>query len=238
MSQIKEQSSTPTSVRSASLDPDDIGVHPAGTTPEDSAYEALTVAYERLRHSEDSNELSNFARRPLPDRANQSDYSRATALLEAVAGNPHTPVEDRVFLAKTMPFPNVLVTLASDVDDQVRQAVASNTSDKNWLVGTLTKDSSEQVRDAALRNPQTSWKMRLEGAQNTATSAETLDYLGSLGTKIEPDAPKVLAAMVRRAVALNPSTDARTLQRLCVDPNEDVVNAVKRRTSAPAEPGK
>lgn len=40
--------------------------------------------------------------------------SRATALLEAVAGNQHTPLEDRVFLAETMPFPNVLVKLSED----------------------------------------------------------------------------------------------------------------------------
>ncbi len=69
----------------------------------------LTETYERLRHSTDEAELHEFARRPLPDRADQAAFSRATALLEAVAGNQHTPLEDRVFLAQTMPFPNVLV---------------------------------------------------------------------------------------------------------------------------------
>ena len=77
-------------------------------------FEPLTATYERLRHSTDPAELSEFARRPLPDRADQAAFSRATALLEAVAGNPHTPVADRVFLADTMPFPNVLVKLSED----------------------------------------------------------------------------------------------------------------------------
>lgn len=73
-------------------------------------------------------------------------FSRATALLEAVAGNPHTPVADRVFLADTMPFPNVLVKLSEDPEPSVRQAVAANGDDKNWLVGRLTKDPVPAVR--------------------------------------------------------------------------------------------
>lgn len=63
-----------------------------------SDFEPLTATYERLRHSTDAAELSEFARRPLPDRSEQAAFSRATALLEAVAGNAHTPLEDRVFL--------------------------------------------------------------------------------------------------------------------------------------------
>ena len=199
----------------------------------DDDYETLTVSYERLRHTKDSKVLSAFARQPLPDRADQSAYSRATALLQAVAGNQHTPVEDRMFLAQTMPFPNVLVTLSSDANEQVRQAVAENTSDKNWLVGMLTKDHSDQVRDAALQNPRTSWKMRLEGAQNTHTTARTLDYLSRMGVEINPDAPTVLAAMVRRAVALNPSTDVGTLQRLADDLNENVARVARNRAQRP-----
>lgn len=60
-------------------------------------FEPLTATYERLRHSTDAAELSEFARRPLPDRSEQAAFSRATALLEAVAGNAHTPLEDRCF---------------------------------------------------------------------------------------------------------------------------------------------
>lgn len=48
-----------------------------------AAFEPLTASYERLRHSTDSAELSEFARRPLPDRSDQAAFSRATALLEA-----------------------------------------------------------------------------------------------------------------------------------------------------------
>ena len=115
-------------------------------------FEPLTATYERLRHSTDAAELSEFARRPLPDRAEQAAFSRATALLEAVAGNPNTPLEDRIFLAETMPFPNILVKLSTDESVEVRKAVAGNADDKNWLVGRLTKDESAEVRDIALRN--------------------------------------------------------------------------------------
>lgn len=103
-------------------------------------FEPLTATYERLRHSTDSAELSEFARRPLPDRSDQAAFSRATALLEAVAGNRHTPLEDRIMLAETMPFPNILVKLSTDPSPDVRRAVAANEDDKNWLVGRLTKD--------------------------------------------------------------------------------------------------
>ena len=119
-----------------------------------SDFEPLTATYERLRHSTDAAELSEFARRPLPDRSEQAAFSRATALLEAVAGNAHTPLEDRVFLAETMPFPNILVKLSTDESVEVRKAVAGNANDKNWLVGRLTKDESLEVRDVALRNKQ------------------------------------------------------------------------------------
>lgn len=192
-------------------------------------FEPLTVTYERLRHSTDSAELSEFARRPLPDRDDQAAFSRATALLEAVGGNPNTPLEDRVFLAETMPFPNVLVKLAKDPEASVRKAVAGNTDDKNWLVGRLTKDPVPEVRDAALRNKRTSWKMRLEGAQSPGSDAQILDFLATLGTELEPDAPKVLSSMVRRAVALNPNVSMQTLAKLEGDPSPEVRHAVEKR---------
>ncbi|AKV55913.1 putative AbrB family trancriptional regulator [Bifidobacterium actinocoloniiforme DSM 22766] len=191
--------------------------------------EALTVSYERLRHSEDSAELSALARRPLPDRSEQAAFSRATALLEAVAGNEHTPVEDRVSLAQNMPFPNILVKLSRDPQPAVRRAVAANKADKNWLVGLLTKDPDGSVRAAALTNPMTSWKMRLEGAQSEDTDADTLDFLGQLGVGVEPDAPVVLATMVRRAVALNPATGSGTIERLRSDTETQVSKAAASR---------
>lgn len=195
----------------------------------DANFEPLTDTYEELRHSEDSAELSHFAREPLPPKENQAAFSRSTALLEAVAGNQHTPLEDRIFLASTMPFPNILVKLSEDENDEVRAAVAANPDDKNWLVGRLTKDKSGKVREAALRNPQTSWKMRLEGAEDAETSADTLDFLAKLGVESEPKAPAVLAAMVRRAVALNPSCSQATLGRLAKDEASDVQNAAAIR---------
>lgn len=192
-------------------------------------FEPLTVTYERLRHSTDAAELSEFARRQLPDRDDQAAFSRATALLEAVGGNPNTPLEDRVFLAETMPFPNVLVKLAKDPEASVRKAVAGNTDDKNWLVGRLTRDPVPEVRDAALRNKRTSWKMRLEGAQSPDSDAQILDFLATLGTELEPDAPKVLSSMVRRAVALNPNVSMQTLAKLEGDPSLEVRHAVEKR---------
>ena len=194
-------------------------------------FEPLTATYERLRHSTDAQELSEFARRPLPDRSEQAAFSRATALLEAVAGNPNTPEDDRVFLAETMPFPNILVKLSTDSSERVRKAVAANGDDKNWLVGRLTKDESVEVRDIALRNKRTSWKMRLEGAQDPNMDQPTLDFLGVLGTELEPNAPAVLASMVRRAVALNPNVSDETLNKLAQDPSPEVVHAVQRRLS-------
>lgn len=196
-----------------------------------SDFEPLTATYERLRHSTDAAELSEFARRPLPDRSEQAAFSRATALLEAVAGNAHTPLEDRVFLAETMPFPNILVKLSTDESVEVRKAVAGNANDKNWLVGRLTKDESLEVRDVALRNKQTSWKMRLEGAQDSDMDSRTLDFLGSLGTEIEPNAPAVLASMVRRAVALNPNTSDQMLEKLAQDASGEVKRAAEKRLS-------
>ena len=114
--------------------------------------ETLTTTYEHLRHSEDSQELSEEARRPLPDREDGAAFSWATALLEAVAGNLNTPVEDRVFLATTMPFPNILVKLSTDPEAHVRAAVAGNHDVKDWLAGRLTKDKDAVVREAALVN--------------------------------------------------------------------------------------
>lgn len=191
-------------------------------------FETLTVVYERLRHSTNPQELSEYARRPLPDPSQQAEYSRATALLEAVAGNPNTPLEDRIYLAQTMPFPNILVKLSQDSSAEVRKAVAANEDDKNWLVGRLTKDEDSQVREIALQNKRTSWKMRLEGAQNPQISSETLDFLASLGVDRESDAPVILSSMVRQAVANNPNTADSTLQRLAEDDTPEVARAAAK----------
>ncbi|MFT8358849.1 AbrB family transcriptional regulator [Bifidobacterium aquikefiri] len=203
----------------------------------DNIGETLNVSYERLRHSTDTAELSEVARAPLPDSADQAAFSRSTALLEAVAGNSHTPVEDRVFLAEKMPFPNVLVKLSGDAEPSVRAGVAGNVSDKNWLVGRLAKDDDAQVRAAALQNPQASWRIRLEGAQAEGTDAPTLAYLAGLGTVNEQDAPVILATMVRQAVALNSRTDLETLQTLAKDSQPDVMlaaqHALQQRSQDP-----
>ncbi len=201
----------------------------AESKPVDENYETLTQAYERIRHSHDAQALHEIARQPLPQRSDQSAFSRATALLEAVAGNLTTPVEDRIYLGQEMPFPNVLVKLSSDPDPRVREAVAANANDKNWLVGQLTKDPEQRVRTAALLNPQTSWKMRLEGAQDANTSVEALEYLAQQGLGEDAKGPTILATMVRHAVALNPTSPRELVESLKNDPEEDVRRAVKRR---------
>lgn len=190
---------------------------------------ALTDEYEMLRHSADRRMLSDRANAPLPPRSDQAAYSRQTALLEAVAGNLHTPVADRIRLAQTMPFPNVLVKLASDPRADVRAAVAANSNDKKWLVGRLAKDEDQGVRTAAMLNPRTSWKMRLEGAQDPSNSVEALRFLATLGVSSEKDALPVLAAMVRRAVALNPTTPDDLVTALSSDPVPDVAHAAQKR---------
>ncbi|MFU0558253.1 AbrB family transcriptional regulator [Gardnerella vaginalis] len=199
---------------------DDFG-NDLGQNSNDS-YNPLTAVYERLRHSTNSKELHEFAIKELPDRSDQAGFSRATALLEAVAGNANTPEEDRVHLATVMPFPNILVKLSQDESSKVRLAVAKNKNAKNWLVGRLTKDSCAEVRDAALCNPRTSWKMRLEGAQTDGIDAQTLDYLASLGASEQDDDSPVLSAIVRRAVALNPGVSQPTLVALSKDKDSDV----------------
>ncbi|MCI1984871.1 MAG: AbrB family transcriptional regulator [Bifidobacteriaceae bacterium] len=198
-------------------------------TESPSVGETLTESYERLRHSTDSAELSDVARAPLPDRSDAAAFSRATSLLEAVAGNKNTSVEDRVFLASTMPFPNILVKLSEDPEPSVRREVAKNADDKNWLAGRLTKDEDDSVRTAALLNPRTSWKMRLEGAQDPRTAPEALEFLGGLGVSSEENAPVVLASMVRRSVALNPNTPQEVVERLKDDAEIQVQHAAQSR---------
>lgn len=98
-------------------------------------------------------------------------------------------------------------------------------------MGRLTKDESLEVRDVALRNKQTSWKMRLEGAQDPGMDSTALDFLGSLGVDVEPNAPAVLASMVRRAVALNPNTSDQMLEKLAQDASGEVKRAAERHLS-------
>ena len=130
-----------------------------------------------------------------------------------------------------MPFPNILVKLAQDESVEVRKAVAANEQDKNWLVGRLTKDESAEVREIALRNARTSWKMRLEGAQDPRTSPETLAFLARFGVDREPGGPAVLTSMIRRAVALNPNTPDEVVSALAQDASEEVRKAASRRLS-------
>ena len=185
--------------------------------------ESLSAEYEFLRHTEDAAELSKRCHTPLPDVSDAAAFSRATALLEAVAGNMHTPLEDRIFLAQTMPYPNILVKLSTDPEASVREAVAANTDSKDWLVGRLTKDSDDNVRAKALMNPVTTWRMRM---------ASVLAHLGALGTEEDSKSPAVLAAMVRRAVAQNPNVDDETLRVLVADNVPDVAVAARETQQA------
>ena len=66
----------------------------------------------------------------------------------------------------------------------------------------------------ALRNKRTSWKMRLEGAEDSTMDSDTLDFLGSLGTQVEPR-PKTDVFLRQRAfaAALNKQRDGGFQQR-------------------------
>ena len=130
-----------------------------------------------------------------------------------------------------MPFPNILVKLSGDPEPQVRAAVAANRNVKDWLAGRLTKDDDASVRRAALLNPQTSWKMRLEGAQDPRTDPEVLEYLGTLGAEEGSEDNAILSAMVRRAVALNPNAPDTLVRALAHDGNDDVSHAAQKRLS-------
>lgn len=205
----------------------DQGAQSAAESAAPVDFEPLTATYERLRHSTDPAELSEFARRPLPDRADQAAFSRATALLEAVAGNPHTPVADRVFLADTMPFPNVLVKLSEDPEPSVRQAVAANGDDKNWLVGRLTR-AGACGPGYGVENKRTSWKMRLEGAQGHCGCGD-IGFLGRTWHRIRRGSTGGAFFDIRRAVALNPNTSEAMLAKLANDPSAEVRHAVESR---------
>lgn len=217
-----------------------------GTTAEEqeeaqpgAVRETLTQAYERLRHSTDSAELSRLAREPLPDRDDAAAFSRATALLEAVGGNQATPLEDRQYLAATMPYPNILVKLSEDPNPSVRRRVAANEAGKSWLVGRLAKDPDQDVRTAALLNPRTSWKIRLEGAEDPDSSVEALKFLSRLGSEANvKDTETVLASMVRRAVAVNPTSPEALARHLAADASPEVAHAARKRTSTSVESGK
>ena len=82
-----------------------------------------------------------------------------------------------------------------------------------------------------LRNHQTSWKMRLEGAQDPRTDPEVLEYLGTLGAEEGSEDNAILSAMVRRAVALNPNAPDTLVRALAHDGNDDVSHAAQKRLS-------
>ena len=75
---------------------------------------------------------------------------------------------------------------------------------------------------------QTDGEMCIRDRDPTA-DAETLDFLGVLGTESEEGAPAVLSSMVRRAVALNPNTSEAMLAKLANDPSAEVRHAVESR---------
>ena len=85
-------------------------------------FEPLTATYERLRHSTDAAELSEFARRPF---AGPCRTGSILACHRTAGGRGRQfrilLLEDRIFLAETMPFPNILVKLSTDESVEVRQ---------------------------------------------------------------------------------------------------------------------
>ena len=203
------------------------------------AGKTLTDDYERIRKSQDAGELSRAAREKVSkEEVGEEAFAVKSALLEAVAANPATPVEDRIYLAASSSFPNILVRLSSDPDAEVRRAVAANPASKNWLISKLTKDGEEKVRDAALENPNASWKARLDAAQNPSSSPEALRFLSGLGKgAAEGTRDFVLSSMVRSSVLRNPSCPSEVFADLAEDPSPEVAKAAAARGSSRATGG-
>lgn len=193
----------------------------------------LTDDYERIRKSEDTGELSRLAREQVSkEEAGEEEFAVKSALLEAVAANPATPLEDRIFLASSSSFPNILVRLSADCNPGVRRAVAANPASKNWLLSKLAKDAEAKVREAAMENPRSSWKAKLDGAQSPASSPALLRFLSEVGKDAaEGSRDFVLASMVRSSVARNPSCPADVLSSLALDPSPEVARAASKRIS-------
>ena len=193
----------------------------------------LTDDYERIRKSTNTQELSLLAREKMDkEEVGDEEFAIKSALLEAVAANPLTPLEDRVYLASSSSFPNILVRLSQDKDSGVRQAVAANPASKNWLLSKLAKDEDESVREAALKNPTSSWKAKLEAAQDPSSSPALLGFLSGLG-KDAPEGSKefVLSSMVRSSVARNPSCPHELLSSMAQDSSPEVASAASKRVS-------
>ncbi|MBQ1348174.1 MAG: AbrB family transcriptional regulator [Aeriscardovia sp.] len=194
----------------------------------------LTDEYERLRHSTDSEELSRIAREELKkEEVGEEEFAIRSALLEAVAANKLTPKVDRIYLASASSFPNILVRLSTDEDREVRKAVAANKSSKNWLLSKLAKDEDEKVREEAIKNPNCSWKAKLDAAQNPLSSPQLLRFLSEIGKEsAEGTKEFVLSSMVRSSTARNPSCPQDALHSLMEDNSPEVRKAAEKRVSS------
>ncbi len=105
--------------------------------------ETLTVTYERLRHSDDLQELSRrgtYAARQGRFGAAFPEPLRCWRLWQATL---HTPVEDRAFWLRPCHHPGQTVRRSGTA---VRAAVAANRNVKDHLAGRLTKDDDASVR--------------------------------------------------------------------------------------------
>lgn len=193
----------------------------------------LTDEYERIRHSTDSEELSKLAREELKkEEVGEEEFAIRSALLEAVAANKATPKEDRVYMACSSSFPNILVRLSTDEERDVRKAVAANKSSKNWLLSKLAKDEDEEVREEAIKNPNSSWKAKLDAAQNPLSSPRLLRFLSEIGKEsAEGTREFVLSSMVRSSAARNPSCPQDALHSLMEDNSPEVRKAAEKRVS-------
>ncbi|MBR4399583.1 MAG: AbrB family transcriptional regulator [Aeriscardovia sp.] len=193
----------------------------------------LTDEYERIRHSGDSEELSRIARESLKkEEVGEEEFAVRSALLEAVAANPATPKEDRLYLALSSSFPNILVRLSSDGDFEVREAVAANPASKNWLLSKLAKDEEARVREAALENPNSSWKAKLDAAQDPSSSPSLLRFLSGIGGgSAEGTKEFVLSSMIRSSVARNPNCPRDVLAALAGDISPEVRKMAEKRVS-------
>lgn len=193
-----------------------------------------TDEYERIRHSTDAEELSRIARGGLKkEEVGEEEFAVRSALLEAVAANPATSKEDRLYLASSSSFPNILVRLSADEDFEVRKAVAANPASKNWLISKLAKDKEAQVRETALKNPNSSWKIKLDAAQNPLSSPSLLRFLSEIGAKSEEGTKDfVLSSMIRSSAVRNPNFPREALGSFAEDKSREVRKMAGKRLSS------
>jgi hypothetical protein len=183
-------------------------------------------------------------------------------LVKGLSAEEATDIKGTILISRYEIAPEVLVKLAGDSNENVRQLVADNPSTPPEALSQLAGDPIENVRQtiAGRRSTPPEVLARLIGdrdastylwvARNPSTPPEALARLAGdpdrnvrTGVAYNPSTPpKVLIqlagdadASVRFDVAKNPSTPSEALARLAGDRNEYIRQVVAGRRATPPE---